>query len=263
MKRPNHYKYINIVLLLIVLVIMCFSCSHHKEVLPKDCEELKAQGIVDSFPYPIRPGSPEWENLSNQEEKYQAVNIPDNILQNMCTHGLVYTCVYCPLFWNLTAANDIRTGFLSLSDNINSFTELINRYDAGIELFEYYKTLLDTTLHNISLASLQIQIYHTEIFFAQQEFLVKLNTNELQDVLQEAYNKLFEKVNHNLYNECIKGSYYLMSNILYYNLAYEPLIEFIDRNDLFFFLNNFWSINEETSDSLKYYAELYIQEVMN
>jgi len=247
----------------IVFLIISFSCNHHNEVIPKDCEELKAQGIIDSFPYPIRPGSPEWANLRNQEEKYQAVNVPDNILQNMCTHGLVYTCVYCPLFLNLTVFNDIRSGFMALVDNINSYAELIDRIDAGNELFEYYKTLFDTTLYNITLFSIQFQVYNTEIFFAQQEFLGKLNTNELQIVLTETYNKLLEKEKHNLQSIGIDGSYYLLSNILYYNLEYGPLIDFIERNNLFLFLDDCRLINGQSADSVKYYSELYIQEVIN
>jgi hypothetical protein len=118
--------------LLITILIFCFSCNHHEEVAPKDCQALKNQGIIDSFPYPIRPGSSDWANLSNQDEKYEAVYVPENILQNMCTQGLVYTCVYCPLFINLTVFNTIRSGFVALSENINSFGELINRSDASI-----------------------------------------------------------------------------------------------------------------------------------
>jgi hypothetical protein len=248
---------------LIAVVLFCTSCNNHEEFIPKDCEALKIQGIIDSFPYPIRPGSSEWANLSNQDEKYDVVNVPEDILQNMCTHGLVYTCVYCPLFMNLTVFNHIRSGFTALCDNINSFAELIDRSDASFELFEYYKTLFDTTSHNILIISVQIQMYHTEIFFAQQEFIGKFDTNELQNILIYVYNKLLQKEEQNLQSMEIDGSYYLMSNILYHNLEYKPLIDFIERNYLTPFIDDCRLISGQSVDSVKYYSKKYIEEEIN
>ena len=260
--------------LLLILILIFFSCSDKNEIIPeivpeiipeiipKNCEELKARGVIDSFPYPCRPGSIEWVNLGSLAERLKAVNVPEDTLQNMCTHGLVYTCVYCPYFFELTIHNHIRNAFTTLSGRINSFAELPKRDDAGKELFDYYKTLLpgklNTTWH------FQTQIYHTEIFFAQQEYLSKLNNTELQEVLIEAYNKLKEKEENIFYESCIYGSYYLMSNIEYHNLHYEPLIDFIDRNDMSPFLNDFrWGwFDNQTLDSLKYYTELYILEFL-
>jgi len=246
--------------LLLGLMIILYSCSDKAGIDQKNCAELKAQGVIDSFPYPIRPGSPEWANLINQDEKYEVVNVPEDILQNMCTHGLVYTCVYCPLFNLLTVYNNIRSGFTSLSDHINSFAELTKRTDAGKELFDYYQTLFDNDWENIKQTEYQVQITLTEIFFAQQEYLNKLNNQELQEVLVEAYNILMEKKTHDLNKECIQGSLYLISNILYHNLHYEPLIDFIDRNNMIYFLNDLMLFDNQSPDSLKYYTELYIQE---
>jgi hypothetical protein len=236
----------------------CTKNGNNIEEISKDCEELKDLGIIDSFPYPIRPGTIEWENLENQDAKWNAVNVPTTILEEMCTHGLVYTCVYCPLFILLTVYNDIHTGFVSLSDHINSFAELINRNDAGTELFNFYKTMFDTTWQSIKQAETQIQIIHTEIFFAQQEYLGKLNDTELSEVVLEAFNRLLNKETNQMDIDCINGSHFLISNILYYNLEYEPLIGYIDGEALDGFLNNFMPINDETRDSLKYYTDLFL-----
>ena len=247
---------------ILVLLIICYSCSRENIVNPKNCEELKANGVIDSFPYPIRPGSDEWKNLKTQVEKYEVLNVPEDVLQNMCTHGLVYTCVYCPFFFQLTVFNNIRSGFISLTNNINSYAELTDRYDSGQELFDYYKTLFDTTWNCIKQIGYQVQILHSEIFFAQQEYLSKLTNQELKEVLIEIYNKLLEKETHNLDKYCINGSLYLLSNILYYNMHYKPLIDFIDRNNLIYFLNDLmlFNFNTDPTDSLKYYSVKYIQE---
>jgi hypothetical protein len=194
MKKTKFFK-------LLMIFIICFSCIKNDDnspanddITPKNCEELKAQGIIDSFPYPIRPGSSAWAELTTQEAKYEAVTIPNSILQDMCTHGLVYTCVYCPFFQGyFIIYNTVRTGFLSLCKNINSFAELVERYDAAEELYAYYNTLFDTTWESIELSENRMQILMTEVFFAQQEFLTMFNEEEIKDVLISSYDILMEK----------------------------------------------------------------------
>ena len=258
--QTNRKMRLSICLLVFFLFYIgsCTKTGRSIDEIPKDCEELQAFGIIDSFAYPIRPGTIEWESLENQDAKWDAVNVPDAILEDMCTHGLVYTCANCPLFFMLTVYNNIYTGFASLRDHINSFDELIRREDAGIELFNYYQTLFDTTWQSIGQIESQVQILHTEIFFAQQEYLGKLNVSEELDVLLGAYNILLDKETHQLDIDCINGSYYMISNILYYNVEYEPLISFVDREDLSAFLNDIKPISDENRDSLKYYTELFI-----
>jgi hypothetical protein len=242
----------------VVLVIIFFSCSHNKEITPKNCEELKAQGIIDSFPYPFKPGSSEWQSLKSQSEMVAAVTVPENELQSMCTQGLVYTCVYCPLFIDLFACNHIRDCFLGLTENVNSFGELITRHDAGIELFNYYKTFFDTTKNSTKYTDAQFKIYGIETFFAQQEFLITLNGQELRAVLADAYSKLKYKQKNNVTGMSINSSNYLLSNILYHNLHYEPLIELIDRNDMGYFLyDQMWLVNQPI-DSIQYFTEKYL-----
>ena len=118
--------------------------------------------------------------------------------------------------------------------------------------------MFDTTWQSIGQVETQVQILHTEIFFAQQEYLGKLDESKELDVLYEAFDILLDKETHQLDIDCINGSYYLISNILYYNIEYEPLISFVDREDLSAFLNDFRPISDDIRDSLKYYSELFI-----
>ena len=246
-----------------LLLAICSSCSHNNNDIPvsKNCEELKAQGIIDSFPYPIRPGSEAWKNLKTSAEKLEAVSVPADILEVMCTHGLVYTCVYCPLFIsNLTVFNCDRDGFLSLCNHINSFGELIKREDAGIELFDYYTLLTDTALNNITLFSCRFQIYSVEIFFSQQEFLSQFNNDLLNEVFSKAYDNLLIKEKLEKEKTFYAANLYLTTNILYYYIKFQPLIDFIDNyKTLDIFCNSdLW--NEEVIDSLRHYTEEYVEQ---
>lgn len=243
-------------------VVLCYSCSDDNKAGhgPGNCDELKTLGIIDSFPYPVRPGSEQWNDLKNQDEIYKAVSVPEDTLNKMCTRGLVYTCVYCPILGQLSINNDIRTGFISLCNNVNSFRELTLRVDAGTELFDYYIKLTDTTLNNIKPLKYQAQMYLTELFFSQQEFLSELNGEYQDELLLKAYNNLL--INEKLEAEELfyVGNLYLAANILFYNFKYQPIIDFIENNNPGDIFNNtlFW--NEEIIDSLRFYTEKYIAE---
>ena len=219
-------------------------------------------GIIDSFPYPIRPGSDEWKNFKNSAERYAALNVPGDTLKNMCTRGLVYTCVYCPLFMELIVFNGIRDGFNALNERINSFAEIITRNDAGTELFDYYKTLTDTMMNNIRPIKYQIQIHLTEIYLSQKEFLTKIDNHGLIDLISKAYGNLLIKEKYNMDKMIIDGNLYLTTNILYYNLKYQPLVNFVNKNNPTNFFYNLIFYSGQTTDSLRYYTEKYIQETI-
>lgn len=244
-------------------MLICFSCSQESPInTPKNCELLKAQGIIDSFPYPIRPGSDEWKNMKTSSERYAALNVPKDTLKNMCTHGLVYTCVYCPLFMELIVFNGIRAGFDALNERINSFAEVITRNDAGLELFDYYKTLTDTILTSVKPIKNQMQIHLTEIYLSQNEFLTKIDNQGLIDLMSKAYDNLLIKEKYNMDKMIIDGNLYLTTNILYYNIKYQPLVNFINKNNPANFFYNLVFYSEQTTDSLRYYTEKYIQETL-
>jgi len=243
----------------VALLIIIFSCSHN-EIIPSDCEALKAQGIIDSFSYPFRPGSSEWKSLNSHTEMIAAVTVPEEELHSMCTQGLVYTCVYCPLFIDLFVCNHLRDCFLGLTGNVNSFGELITRSDAGSELFNYYRTYFDTTKSGSKALETQFKIYEFETFFGQHEFLITLNNYELNAVIREVYSKLKYKQRNNVTGMSINSSRYLLGNILYHNLKYEPLIDLIDRNDMIWFINDQMWLDDQPVDSIDYFTEKYLLE---
>jgi hypothetical protein len=56
----------------------------------------------------------------------------------------------------------------------------------------------------------------------------------------------------------IASSNYLIVNILYYNLEYEPIMDLIDRNNMEPFLNNQMWFENQPVDSIGYWAKKYI-----
>lgn len=257
-----HDKPINLLWqLFILLVALLFACTHKEPIIPKDCEELKTQGIIDSFPYPVRPGSEEWKKFTSHQQMVDAVTVPEKILGNMCTRGLVYTCVYCPLFMNLMVCNHIPLCYEMLKDQINSYDELAKREDAGTELMDLYPVLFDTSRAGSNLFDAQFLIHTLETFIAQKDLLRKLNEQQAVKLLSDAYERLVYKQDHNLSWTFISSSYYLLANILYYNLNYPPFVDLVDRNDMLIFLNDQMYLDGQPVDSIPYFTQQFLGEM--
>ena len=256
-----HDKHIKLLRqLFILLVALLFACTHKEPVILKDCEELKSQGIIDSFPYPVRPGSEEWKKFTSHLQMVDAVTVPEKILENMCTHGLAYTCVYCPLFMNLMVCNHIPYCYEMLKEQINSFNELAKREDAGTELMDLYLGLFDTSMAVTNMFDAQFLIHTLETFIAQKDLLGKLNKQQSEELLADAYDRLIYKEHHNLSWTFISSSYYLLANILYYNLRYPPFVDLVDRNDMLIFLNDQMYLDGQPVDSIPYFTQQYLGE---
>jgi len=159
----------------------------------------------------------------------------------------------------MLAFNSPRDGFLSLC-RINSFDELTKREDAGIELFDYYTNLTDTTIYNITLLKNYLQIYLVETFFSQQEFFTQFNNELSIEVFLKAYDNLLIKEKLGIDWTMSAANLFLTVNILYYNIKYQPLTDFIDNNDPLYIFYNPILWNKELIDSLKFYTEAYVQE---
>lgn len=256
-------KGVNLIIFLSFFVLIS-SCNKHEDIQQKSCEDMKLMGIIDSFSYPILPGTPEWKKLKNWEEITEAVNIPEDILHNMCTYGLVYSCVQCPSYRVIWAFSDKQVGFDNMTESINSFAELCQRNDAGSEFFDYYRTLqpsdYDTTWTNIDKGDFMIHMYVTEVYLSRQVFLTQLTNGELKDIVREAYNKYKEKEKYGLSKTCEVGSFFLISNILYYNLQYQPFVSYVESNNRMpTFLSGFIPVTYPEFDSLKFHAKSFLQ----
>ncbi len=98
---------------IIIIATLIQSCSNESEGKEENtyCKELKEQGIIDNYEYPIVPGTPEWAEFESHVEMIEACQIPEDILTNMCTHGLIVTCLNYPLLSDILVFNIIQLGY--------------------------------------------------------------------------------------------------------------------------------------------------------
>lgn len=95
----------------------------------------------DVYNFPIKPGTEEWSKLKSYDERLNAYNVPENILKEMSTDGLIETCLNYPEFRLVMTRNSIQEGYNHVKSKFNGFRELENRPDAGVKLLDKYKQL--------------------------------------------------------------------------------------------------------------------------
>jgi hypothetical protein len=223
--------------LLIFGLISSFSCNRKEE---KCCACLKDQGSSDAYLYPLTPESPEWKNLKTGEEMYQVCQIPDGILKNMCTKGLIDTWMTYPLLLNIFAWENPQKGIDQIGNKFNGLPELYGRNDAGIELLTKYETTnpggYDINWSSIQKGRFSIDLYVLELTISHPKVVSQFNNVQLNSLLNKSLLNRNVKMSDPLYNPLSDVSdLYLMSRVMITKGYKDFIDELSTDNDLKYF----------------------------
>jgi len=145
---------------------------------------------ADRYEFPVTPlkTPEEWGKLETISDKFDALQIPEDILKNMSTAGLVATCLDYPLFGNMFAYNSYHLGLQSLIINFNGLRELFNRDDCASALLELYKNLSYESIINSDDPYYTIRIRYLDYLMSYEGVLSNLNHSETLDLLRYSVN---------------------------------------------------------------------------
>ena len=93
------------------------------------------------YNFPVRPGTEAWGSLVTEEDRFSAMQIPEDQLVSMSTQDLVITCMNYPAWIYFTAFNNPQDGIDINIRNFNGLQELMRRADAPVELLSVYKQM--------------------------------------------------------------------------------------------------------------------------
>lgn len=113
------------------IAVFCIFCSIL--IFMVGCEKT----ITEAYQYPVVPGMEEWKKLKSLPEMAEACQIPEDILDCMTTEALIETVVNYPLFGNVFAYENKKTGLEHVKGYFNGLQELYERDDA-IKKMEVY-----------------------------------------------------------------------------------------------------------------------------
>jgi hypothetical protein len=165
----------------------------------------QAASASDAYDYPIKPGTEGWKAFQTHDDMLKACQIPEDILKNMSTKGLVETVLEYPLLGDILAYNSIQQGFEAVASRFNGLSELLNRKDAGTELLAIYSKMnpqdIEESWGDIQKGAYTFSIANVEILLAQNKILDNLSKIQLEDLVVEARLKYTAKQQSAIYGQ--------------------------------------------------------------
>ncbi|MRX46912.1 hypothetical protein [Pedobacter puniceum] len=161
-------------------------------------QNLNAQNKI--YDYPIKPGSVEWKNLANTNEKINACQIPETLLLKLTTLDLLIICLDYPLLNNYTASNNPIEGLKNIVSSFNGLKEFLKREDAGKVLLEYYKNENLNKIQSYSdKGKYTFDFCALELLLCQDEIIQKLTPLQRKEALNNVIIKYNEKSKYQEY----------------------------------------------------------------
>lgn len=164
-------------------------------VLPPVYKADKTDTVTttDAYDFPIKPGMDQWYAFTSHDEMLNVCQIPNTILKNMSTAGLVETVSKYPLLIDMWAYNDVQTGFEAVTSQFNGIAELLSRDDAATEILAKYRSLDIAEIkgkETLEIAEYALRtVAFTEILLAQDTIIDKMDKDERTILVSEAIEK--------------------------------------------------------------------------
>lgn len=199
--------------------------------------DVKSQQASKSYTFPVRPGSPTWNNFKSHDEMTSACQLPDDILKNSSTRDLISIYLDYPLLLDIAAFNSLQDGFEQAQINFNGLSELLSRTDLPNTAIEYYRTMSIDTVKKFTTPLQQglysYKIWALEILLSQESVISSLSTDKDPIWLRITSSKLSEKRNiSEVYGGNGVISTLLLSARLLQKSRYAPFIEEIGKNKM-------------------------------
>jgi hypothetical protein len=189
---------------------ICFSC-------------LSREQATEAYSFPATSGS--------GSDLLELNQIPDAILKNMTTKGLVQSLLTFPTILNWTLNNySAYGGFLLETESITIFPELFKRSDAATCLLDLYKVYDQYACDG---GVLTMQTF--DMILSLPEIYTKFTDKEITELFEAAIDKI-----ENLHKDERDGDdvlwwfdpykYLFMGRIMYY-VGYDPLVASVDADE--------------------------------
>lgn len=181
--------------------------------------------------FPVKPGTNEWNNLKSEQERINAMQIPEELLTIMSAEELLDACVNFPLFGYYSAFNTPQVGFEIMFSRFNIFNKLCEKDSIGQYLVKVYEDAeMDGWKHmgnKFDGSYWTLKLSYIEYLIAQKEVVSRLEQKDKAELLKIAKAKLTQKLAHQSFNSIsgISPSLLLISRILYSDkVLYDSLL---------------------------------------
>jgi len=157
-----------------------------------------------NYDYPAKPGTPEWKELWDKLESYEAMvsvlQIPDSILQCISTNNLLTLCLQYPFLLNVFAFNGTLTGLEDLFVRFNGIREFSKRENAINYLQEKYLSEVQSFPNKLDSDTImwhsKMQISILELLLSYSEFHYNTSKEDRKKILENLWFGYNEKIKY-------------------------------------------------------------------
>lgn len=186
---------------ILILVLHISGCKKNEIEDISGCNCF-IETALDTYKYPIRPGSEEWNNFTSGAQMAEATQIPFSVLDSMSTMGVFESCAENPINLDLYILMEPQRFYDYFKSKFNVCQVLINRDDAGKELLKRYSLMCSECLENNYSSfsgkggDVKYSFVSIELLLAQENILSKIS--KLQSIeLGQMLIKNYENNNRN------------------------------------------------------------------
>lgn len=244
-----------------LIIVAAFSMAYAQQ----DAEEKKPSEEIDAYEFPLTSKSPKWKTLKTYKEKLLVLQIPDQVLNEMSTEGLVRTCLNYPMWLHMMLHGNLQSGIEKVISNFNGLQELMKRTDAGSILIKVYKDI-DSGAFQQDWTSRQrggftLHLSYVEMLLSQEQILSSLTKKEKCSLLEDCILKYKSKLKHEVYGITgLKTVTIVICQILL-GEDYKPFKQKYEENErINLFLRDETPIDVEIFNEIILYAQQYLVE---
>ncbi|MDE7369905.1 MAG: hypothetical protein K2N08_09105 [Muribaculaceae bacterium] len=124
----------------IATVTLATSCQSDYIDMPSDSLTAETKVMSRSAGFSFPDG---WQYLETNDERWAALQIPEDMLSTMSTEDLVEACMTYPLALDCFAYNNVESGVAAVISHFNGFTELKKREYAFDKVLDFYDRKLE------------------------------------------------------------------------------------------------------------------------
>lgn len=226
-------------MILFVVLLAFFSCKKDK-IANIDCKPYVMP--ADTYHYPILPGTPEWLALGTTEARWQACQIPGNVLNTISTDGLVQGWLDMPLNNEVFLANSLQRAIEFYIENFSGLKEFVKRNDAAEKLFGRYQMLSTSCIENYSTLegkeNYSFLFIYAGLLLGQDTVINKMPLQQKKQLVAEAIKKATEQqAYYDVYGKPgLENCCFICAKVMN-NCNYQPFISQINDEIRWFLYN--------------------------
>jgi hypothetical protein len=236
----------------IIIFSLCSISCTQDNIQNENCDQL----IDEPYDFPLKPGVPEWDDLETEEERINAVQVPEALLKCLTDEALLQTCIDCPLYIHLFASSnpDPSISFGKLVDDFNGLQEFYSRkYIERVLLCRYVMEDIYSFVEEYDV----FRLYYFFMFLSRESIISELKKDQVVILIEKSldyYDAILDESPPYVIccNVVELATVYIMAKVMLYN-SYPPFVNYYESMDF---------INESAvpPDSTTKYARQFIQQ---